>query len=758
MRKTIHLFLVLAAFVMLCPRLARAQFIKVMAAPEEMDKTVDPIPLEGAFILCASLEEASKTGNISFFTDAQGMIRLPYKKKWFIKVEYMGFEPKVDTLDFSNADTVNVILQGKFVELSDVVVTGQYQVASQEAATYKVKLIHRERILAQGAVNLSDILAYELNVRLQQDNILGSSLTMQGLSGQNIKILIDGVPIIGRLNGNIDLSQINLNNIEKIEIIEGPMSVIYGSDAMGGIINLITKKGANRDWNVIANSYIESIGKYNFDLGFSMRRQNCSFNVTAGRNFMQGFTPGVRRTQRANQWKPREQYFGSLDGIYQKNKWKIRTFFQLFEEKLFNLGEPIVTTRFARAKDENFITRRLGGGIDLSYHINRNLTLNLLNNYNWFRRERQTWLKNMVTLETALSENPGDNAIDAFDAFLFRGTFTNSGAEKKINYQLGYDINLESASGLRIENNLRHIYDFACFGSLEYAPIKKLVLRPALRLAYNTRYGAPIVSSFNLKYVFAPYWQLRASWAQGFRAPSLKELFFLFVDVNHNIRGNAQLQAEKGNNFNASLIYQKTINKITFSAEVAPFYNHVTNLIELAVVDMPSQLYQYVNLSKYSAYGYNLSAKIDSKKIGCELGFNQTARYNRLVQTDKTVPHYLNSYEFRITPTFQQAFSKVSFIFSLFYKYNGEIPGFIIVNENNTERVVQTSIAGYHLCDATVSARFLKSKIIFTLGAKNLFNVTNIQASLGGGVHSAPNSFMPVAQGLSYFASLKLNL
>jgi outer membrane receptor for ferrienterochelin and colicins len=758
MRKTIQLFLVLAAFVMLCPRLARAQFIKIMATSEEIETGVPLLPLEGAFVLCSSLEGSGSKPGLSFFTDAQGIIRLPRKTKWLVRVEYVGFESKVDTADFSSSDTIHIILQGKVIRLNEVVVTGQYRTASQEAATYKVKLINQERILAQGAVNLSDVLANELNVRLQQDNILGSSLTMQGLSGQNIKILVDGIPIIGRLNGNIDLSQINLNNIEKIEIIEGPMSVIYGSDAMGGVINLITRKGAAQDWNVIANSYIESIGKYNFDVGLSMRRSNHSFNVTAGRNFMQGFTPGVRKTQRAHQWKPREQYFGSFDWIYQKNKWKIRPSLQLFHETLFNLGEPIVTPRFARAKDENFITRRLGGGIDLTYHINRNLSLNLLNNYNWYRRQRQTWLKNMVTLEAAPSENPGDNAVDAFDAFLFRGTFTYSNPERKINYQIGYDINLESGSGLRIENNLRHIYDFAYFGSVEYAPIKGLVLRPALRLAYNTRYGAPIVPSFNLKYVLGANWQLRASWAQGFRAPSLKELFFFFVDVNHNIRGNAELQAEKGNNFNASLIYQKTIRKISFSAEVAPFYNHVNNLIQLAVVDMASQLYQYVNLSEYTTYGYNLSTKIDWKKIGCELGFNQTARYNLFSQQDPTVPSYVNSYEFRAASTFQQDFSKVGLTFSLFYKYNGQVPGFTIVSENNIERVVQTSIADYHLCDATLSARFLQSKIIFTLGVKNLFNVTNIQANLGGGAHSGPNSFMPVAQGLSYFVSFKLNL
>ena len=67
-------------------------------------------------------------------------------------------------------------------------------------------------------------------------------MSVQGLSGENVKILIDGVPVVGRLNGNVDLSQINLTNIERVEIVEGPLSVNYGTNALAGTINLITKK------------------------------------------------------------------------------------------------------------------------------------------------------------------------------------------------------------------------------------------------------------------------------------------------------------------------------------------------------------------------------------------------------------------------------------------------------------------------------------------------------------------------------------
>ena len=65
---------------------------------------------------------------------------------------------------------------------------------------------------------------------------------MQGLSSDYIQVLIDGVPIIGRLSGNLNLDRLNLNNIQRIEIVKGPSSSLFGSAAIGGVINLITKK------------------------------------------------------------------------------------------------------------------------------------------------------------------------------------------------------------------------------------------------------------------------------------------------------------------------------------------------------------------------------------------------------------------------------------------------------------------------------------------------------------------------------------
>ena len=116
-----------------------------------------------------------------------------------------------------------------FKKVQEVVITGQISKKTTEETVHKIRTISAKKINSGLFTNLGQVLEKELNFRLSEDIFLGSSISIQGVSGQNVKILIDDIPVIGRLDGNIDLSQISLNNIERIEIIEGPLSTIYGT-------------------------------------------------------------------------------------------------------------------------------------------------------------------------------------------------------------------------------------------------------------------------------------------------------------------------------------------------------------------------------------------------------------------------------------------------------------------------------------------------------------------------------------------------
>ena len=206
-----------------------------------------------------------------------------------VTTSYMGFLDRTDTL--KKGEKVIFQLTEDEVTLNQVVVTGQYAPNSPDKSVHKIKIIDSKQMEARGVVNLNDALQFETNMRISQDNMLGSSASVQGLSGENVKIMIDGVPVIGRQDGNIDLNQINMNDIERIEIVEGPLSVNYGTNALAGTINLITKKDQKNKYKLGVNTYYESVGQYNIDGSIGYKKGDHRVNVSGGRNFFDGWNP-----------------------------------------------------------------------------------------------------------------------------------------------------------------------------------------------------------------------------------------------------------------------------------------------------------------------------------------------------------------------------------------------------------------------------------------------------------------------------------
>lgn len=219
-------------------------------------------------------------------TDSMGVFTIPtvFDKYSLIqlKIEFIGFESIVDKIKPTISKTY--FLETDIYLLNEVVITGQITPTMIDESVHQVRVITAEKIQDQGAVTLRDVLQNETNIRVSQDNILGTSMSIQGISGQNVKILIDGVPVIGRLGGNIDLSQINLQNIERIEIIEGPLSVNYGTDALAGTINLITKKIQKNKHELTISEYYESVGQHNFSLQYGFQKNHHKIFLLVGRN------------------------------------------------------------------------------------------------------------------------------------------------------------------------------------------------------------------------------------------------------------------------------------------------------------------------------------------------------------------------------------------------------------------------------------------------------------------------------------------
>jgi len=126
------------------------------------------------------------------------------------------------------------------VVLEEYVHTAEYKPTHVKKALHSIEVLKTESLNRRGVTNLEEALSIIPSVRYDYDPILGTQLRLRGISAANVAILVDGVPVIGRLDGAINISQIPLINVKQIEIIEGPLSTIYGNNAAGGVINIIT--------------------------------------------------------------------------------------------------------------------------------------------------------------------------------------------------------------------------------------------------------------------------------------------------------------------------------------------------------------------------------------------------------------------------------------------------------------------------------------------------------------------------------------
>lgn len=703
-------------------------------------------PLKNATVHCICLDGEHKDSVVVLKPNKNGIIKSPYNNDYRIFISNMGFKTYIDTIsNFSG--TKEIFMVQTSVMLDEVVTTGQFAPQSVQKSVYDIKIIDEDRIDNQGANNLTQLLMTESNISFSQDGILGSSISINGVSGSNVKVLIDGVPVIGRLNGNIDMSQINLSNIEKVEIVEGPMSSIYGSDALGGVINLISKDAQCERLEFEGDTYFESIGQYNLDgtVRYSIDDFNVLLNV--GRDLFQGYDK--TDTSRNVQWNPKEQYFGNLQAIYNLKNHTVQFSSRYFDEFILNRGN-LRPPYFESAFDDKYYTTRWVNALFLKGQISKDKYYDVTASYSYYNRIKNTFFKNMLNLEERLTTDPADQDTSVFDLVNIRATFSDDNLRTFMKYQAGMDFNYETGSGQKILNTEQEITDAAGFLSMQVIPNDDITIQPSVRLIYNSKYEAPIVPAINARVQLMDNLVLRGSYAKGFRAPSLRELYLVFVDINHNIYGNDVLKAETSDSYNLSLLFSLNDDKYYFKLEPKFFYNKIYDMITLA--NLEGDLYQNVNIGSFETLGGNLTMQYLREDIMLKSTFSYIGRLNSLYGTADVDKYYFSP---ELNVNFDYNFSFIDTKLSLFYKYTGKMPAFALVNE----QVAEYYIEDYNLMDLSLSKRIIND-ISVVAGVKNLFDINEItsSASISGGVHSGGGSSFPVAWGRTFFFQLNFKV
>ncbi|MGA1434708.1 MAG: TonB-dependent receptor plug domain-containing protein, partial [Candidatus Kapaibacteriota bacterium] len=145
--------------------------------------------------------------------------------------------PKIPQSKKQKVDTSAV-----YIPKQQVVVTGTRNEVLLKDSPVRVEVVDAKQTVSTAMVNLGDLLREQTGLLLT--NNVRTGVQMMGLGADYTQILIDGQPMIGRVAGVLDLSRISVGNIDRVEIVKGPMSSLYGSEALAGVINIITKKPA----------------------------------------------------------------------------------------------------------------------------------------------------------------------------------------------------------------------------------------------------------------------------------------------------------------------------------------------------------------------------------------------------------------------------------------------------------------------------------------------------------------------------------
>lgn len=683
-------------------------------------------------------------------SDFSGGIKYPVLEPPMIReVMMLGYQTVLDTVWVIQKEEV-LVMKSRVRDLGEVTVTGNFRAVLSKDAAVKVDIIHAEEFAKRGAVNLKDVLSRELNMRVGFDPALGSSLTLQGTGGEHVKILIDGVPVVGRQNGNIDLGQLNLGNVDRIEIVRGPQSVLYGNDALGGVINLISKTPAKEKWTSSSGLYYESIGNYNAEAFLGWSQKTTSFSVQGGRNFFDGWNPPGSQDVRSFLWNPREQYNGQLRLTKSIKGFKTTAQGIFFNEKVFNRSEPVITPYFAYGTDQIYRTNRTGYQLSADKQFTPGSQLSTVFSYSRYRYTSNTYRKDLVSLTEQMTSDPMDDDTTFFGTFFMRSVFSGKSSNNKWMMLGGLDINQEKATGSRIEGNTREILETGLFASLDFKPSPRILLRPSARLIYNSRYGTPVVPGLHFKYDVGETLIIRASASRGYRSPSLKEMYLYFVDGGlHNIRGNRNLTPETSWQFQTGLEWKKAWSSTVLTIEPGCYFNRINDRISLLQYDQQSTLYTYMNLGKFTSKGAELKSSMSFKKLNIRYGVSLTGLSVTLagdIEQPNTAwyPEHTAGLDYKIDNS--------SMIFSVLLKRNGRQPVYIV---NAADQIVRSVNEGFTMLDASVNKSFMQSRFNITVGVKNIFNVTSIRATGTNNFHSGSDgNSMMVGTGITYFTKL----
>ena len=517
----------------------------------------------------------------------------------------------------------------KIVQSRDVVVSATRTEQEIKETPASVEVITREDIENLGADSVVSALKLAANLDITKAGMTGNKVSIRGMNTSQTLILIDGRRMSGEdtsVTANFyELDRINLTNVERIEIVRGPVSSLYGSDALGGVINIITRKSdtATSQLGLSTGSEQKNID-YHLDLG-KKGKWAWSFDTRYS-----DITKHTYATQNTNMFGDRKFY--NISGTYDltENE-KLDIFYEYMQEDL--------QEDYADKKQEYWLNQRDSYGI--TYRGKKKVgDYELRMYFNKLEKDANTY-----TAAGKLS----DFDIAKYEAFVIDGKNTTQiGDNHLLTY--GGEYRQTSYRGTRLGNGGNNIFSiirdgvsktgseaeidyYAAYVQDEWVVNDRLLVIPSLRYDDSDKFGDKVSPKVGLTYKMNDNYRLKASYGTGFKAPTLSELYMNMTrqmgTMKVTVAGNPDLRPEESKSFELSVEGERGRNfgKLTY------FHNDVNDLIGS---DTQMAFVPGVGMVATSKYVNVDTAKIDGVEL--ELGRHLSNKW-----TVKVTSNYLDA-------------------------------------------------------------------------------------------------------------------
>jgi len=505
------------------------------------------------------------------------------------------------------------------VDIPMITVAGKSeQVQANTSVTSTV--VKAREMRRTGAATLSDVLAEQTGLMLVQDH--GTGVQMQGLSPDYTLILIDGEPAVGRTAGTLELDRFLVGGLDQIEIVKGPSSSLYGSDALGGVVNLITRR-PSKPFAASFNSRYGTNRTFQTGLNLELRQGPTALSLFADRSASEGYdlTPASRSqtapAYQAYALQPKLVYAYADDSrLTISGRW-----FREHQRNtaMFQTGPDSVPAR------ERALQADVGLTAALEHELSPEVNLTVKAYTTRFQTEMGLRLDS-----TGLPQNDSLVSLALFDQQYHKAeAYTVARHHEGFTLTGGGGGSWETVRADRVEGGMRGAYSGFLFAQEEFSTGSSLNIQASGRLDVHRDYAATFNPRVAAMVRPISRLTLRTSVGRGFKAPSFQQLYMDFTNptVGYSVYGSHgvreavdrldeqgqiaerlqvledfELRPEHSWSFNAGAEWTEGPLSLRSNA----FYNSVRDLIESRAVARKTNgqgVHTYFNLNRIHTWG-----------------------------------------------------------------------------------------------------------------------------------------------------------